>query len=887
MYRSSRRRKSPILEIALIIVLCLFIAVVVIMERKDRSEREALEIQQQKARAEQREQMELLEKQREEEAFQERSLMYQETGLLDETNGKVIVTYSDFCNGIMKLNGEIARNEEVGFSVSQNGGLLLYKITANTTTGSSASFYFHLTTGNDEIKQTFYLTGQEQNFYIPVNQTSESMLKIIPSENIIISDFSITAYDDSVAYSRLKNGYYLNEPYSQIYLENSISDIAERALLADREFVYFVTDNELRICRILEDNTLKFYSRVQGLGSNTWKMTFLKDGNAIGIASRHDGVYFIDITDKKHPIIASHYQTSELATDISEAGEYAVVSSRYFGVELVDIHDLYHPQYVSTVWKDSEEFESCLVKDNYMYVSTWANKKLEVYNISDVYHPILVDSIQLNGRGYYMDFYNDEYLLIATGHHSNSSSTEKYGWGIGNGVDVFNITNPETIQWVSSITLDGQFYGGSYDIWGVKTSGTRAYIYNNYYGAYIYDISSISAPKRVAHISMPIAKTDKRYTEYKNDSYRFPYNAENWMCAPITDVAVADGKLLCMSPVGGLYLYEDESIAGNEYITRNASFEINGSQPQIEVAGAQSFEVWDYYKDVWAVEADSSHYYVACGDDGIAVLNRDYNIVGQYSTDAPILDLRLIGNYLYVGAGTGGVYTYEVKSGKLELVSRIQLSRNLPAVSVYGVHGNNLLIVQGGANMIALLDISKPDTPVLLKNVFDGGVKYYRELCYSVGNTSELMFKGLSGVVSVDISDSGILDISTVFTKMLGEHNGFAVKDNMVYWAASGHLYYATIEEFKKDEDMSKYSYADIQVSKGGKVQVFGDYLIVNAQHLGKLQIYDISTNGVPQMLSGLEFNGLTDKCLLIETDGSHKLLVPVKKMGLAIVELQ
>ena len=40
-------------------------------------------------------------------------------------------------------------------------------------------------------------------------------------------------------------------------------------------------------------------------------------------------------------------------------------------------------------------------------------------------------------------------------------------------------------------------------------------------------------------------------------------------------------------------------------------------------------------------------------------------------------------------------------------------------------------------------------------------------------------------------------------------------------------------------------------------------------------------------MLSGLEFNGLTDKCLLIETDGSHKLLVPVKKMGLAIVELQ
>lgn len=282
MYRSSRRRKSPILEIALIIVLCLFIAVVVIMERKDRSERQALEIQQQKARAEQREQMELLEKQREEEAFQERSLMYQETGLLDETNGKVIVTYSDFCNGIMKLNGKIDKNEEIGFRVSQNGGLLLYKITANTTTGSSASFYFHLATGNDEIEQTFYLTGQEQNFYIPVNQTSESMMKIIPSEDIIISDFSITTYDDSVAYSRLKNGYYLNEPYSQIYLENSISDIAERALLCDGKYVYFVTDNELRICRILEDNTLKFYSRVQGLGSNTWKMTFLKDGNAKG-----------------------------------------------------------------------------------------------------------------------------------------------------------------------------------------------------------------------------------------------------------------------------------------------------------------------------------------------------------------------------------------------------------------------------------------------------------------------------------------------------------------------------------------------------------------------------------------------------------------------------
>ena len=299
------------------------------------------------------------------------------------------------------------------------------------------------------------------------------------------------------------------------------------------------------------------------------------------------------------------------------------------------------------------------------------------------------------------------------------------------------------------------------------------------------------------------------------------------------------------------------------------------------------FEVWDYYKDVWAVEADSSHYYVACCDDGIAVLNRDYNIVEQYSTDAPILDLRLIGNYLYVGAGTGGAYTYEVKNGNLELVSKIPLYENRPAISVYGTLGNKILVVQGGASMITLLDISQPDAPTLLKNVFDGGVKYYRELCYSIGNPSELMFKGLSGVVSVDINDSGMLDISTVFTKTLGEHNGFAAKDNMIYWTANGHLYYASIEEFKRDEDMSKYSYVDIQVSKGGKVQVFGDYLIVNAQHLGKLQIYDISTNGVPEILSGLEVNGLTDKCLLIETNGSHKLYVPVKKIGMAIVELQ
>ena len=72
--------------------------------------------------------MELLEKQREEEAFQERSLMYQETGLLDETNGKVIVTYSDFCNGIMKLNGKIDKNEEIGFRVSQNGGYSYTKL---------------------------------------------------------------------------------------------------------------------------------------------------------------------------------------------------------------------------------------------------------------------------------------------------------------------------------------------------------------------------------------------------------------------------------------------------------------------------------------------------------------------------------------------------------------------------------------------------------------------------------------------------------------------------------------------------------------------------------------------------------------------------------------
>ena len=343
---------------------------------------------------------------------------------------------------------------------------------------------------NDTALVWEYAIGVEASDYIlPIkNLTSVKKIEFVFSNGTItIGNFELANIGQNDG-SKIKAGVYaLDEKSKTINVDDGVGYTAEDSLY-DGKYVYAVKSGTLIVYSIDDPKNPSVISRLAGLG-NTREMALANSGKTLAISSRENGVFLVDISDVNKMSVISNIETLGLATGIFVEKDYCFICSRKHGVEIYDISDPKNPEFVSQCFYGAEEFYDCTVENGFLYISSWAGRKAFVYDLKDLSNPVLASTINLDGQAGAITAVNGV-LYVATGYNSpgNSKKMLDPNYGVGNGFEAYDVSNPYKPVWLSTSKIDGRYYYVGFDHWRIVVSNDTAYVANAYSGVFVYDV---------------------------------------------------------------------------------------------------------------------------------------------------------------------------------------------------------------------------------------------------------------------------------------------------------------------------------------------------------------------------------------------------------------
>ena len=757
--------------------------------------------------------------------------------------------------------------------VSTNDVLIL-RFTAR---GEQRCGHISVSINDKEYFGTFSLNTELTEYYLPISglsQINSIILSVDSDEQMIdLGNVELLNYGD-IKVSNLKTGLFNIEAEQEtLFNENQAIGSTATALIADDKYLYAIGSGILTIYDI--DN-MEICGTVSGLG-NTRDLDFTSDGNYLVINSRENGTYFVSVINKKSPSIVSHYTTLEMATGLCVYGNYVFLCSRYYGIEIVDISDIYNPIYVTQISKVNEEYYDCCVSDGYLYVSVWAQMKIEIYSLTDVCNPEYVNTIMIDGEAGGISVI-DGILYVATGYHSRNTytTTESPGYGMGNGMEIYDVSNPQNPIWLSSSKIDGRYRYSGFDHWRVKVDGKYAYFTNIYNGIYIYDVSDLTAPKRVNHITVYIDKNSPSYKKITQGTFLFPYDTLDHAQGEIAGIAIADGKLFFSDTNTGLYEYRDDKFS-TELIEQGA---LEGSTHIIEKPTVNGYDITLYQStaSVYAVEEYGGYLYVACGDSGIQILDEDLTLVKTMRTEDAVRDLLILDGYLYTAESSKGLGIYYINGSELQFVYRyLPNYSNLCFSQLELNYDADTLLIQAGWVRAIFLDITKRSEPTVISELSTKSM-YYGNMASGISSSSTLSYYDNSGVYCYDRSDSG--EYSMIYNHkgaFISERNGLAnYSEGVLAIYNDGYV----IFDPRSINDTPLTSLNIIKI-KGkflrGKPIISGNTLVVSYGYGNQVSIVDISDICNPIMQTQFSVYGNPDVATITE----NGILIPLRHGGL------
>lgn len=526
MSRMSRKAKN-ILFIILISALILLLGVMLWSEKMKQEKYQEMELQSQKE-------------------YQEKIKPTDDNSirLIDKTNysgraastdGTIIVDFDEFRSKASRTSYLDTRGATVNFKLSNSSnewGCYLISFQMRATEKNTAVSFRAGTVFED-----LYLSTQWQEFCFPLKKIENLLVGFSLESDFQIlemTNFEIRGFSNTTDVSTLPCGYYLLEEVEEVQMQEVDYGIGRTSdILVDNEYMYTVGGNSFTIASIENSSSPKVISTLSGIGNGRRVVRVNED--VVAVAARHNGVYFINVSDKNSPYLIGRYNSLDTANDICISGNLMVVVNRYYGIEFVDISNLDSPQYVSQI-NNSKECYRCAIDNQYLYVSCWATRDVEIYDITDVNNPQLLSDAEVDGRCGEAVVENG-LLYIASGFNTkdNSSEVGEFGYGTGNGLTIYDISNPSKPILLSVVKCDGSLFNSGFDDWDVRVKDGYAYFTSAYDGVYIYDVSNAEKPIRVKHVTVPLYNGTENYEDMTVDSNCvFPYdeseylNAGNW-----------------------------------------------------------------------------------------------------------------------------------------------------------------------------------------------------------------------------------------------------------------------------------------------------------------------------------------------------------------------
>lgn len=816
------------------------------------------------------------------------SFSYDESIELSETEGEVIFEHAEFVDELYDVKEMEDHKSGIAYKINElmdPEDLVILKFRASAEEQYQR---INVIITDSSYNATYTIPTEPTDFYIPIMGIDEYKFLFLEIEDenakIHVSNIEMTNVGDPASYEGKYGLYYQGMYEAIVYNEEDGLGAGETGtILTDDTYLYSIRKGVLAVFEIDNDYELNLVAELDDLG-RTRDMAFTDDKKAMIITARENGMKIVDISDPLAPKLLSTYDTLELATGVSVDGDYAYVSSRYFGTEVVCIEDLSNPCFCSYVRSNEEQIDSFFY-DGYLYSSIWAQKAVRVYDASDPGNLVQVSVIELDGQGYGL-FVEDGILYAATGYNSSNDCSCKYspGYGMGNGFEIYDVSNPAEPQWLSTMKLDGRYLYNSRDIWRIKVSDKRAYLASTYNGLYVYDVEDPKAPKRLEHVTVHIQPDSINYQVNEEDKIVLPYDPTQYMHSAFTGLALLDGVVYISGSDTDIFMHECDMIQKVEESDEEVSV-----LPPDEVSTfcyEERFEAYRTGTMISDVEIVDDMMLVAAGVYGIHMLDMSMNLIEIIPTEGAVKDILIKDNILLTAESEMGIGIHTYIDGEITKVgsynndkynrmfSQLQLSEN-----------NRYILAQAGWDRIEIIDIVDMMDPKRVDNIVPSGIgtMYYRNLINGVVADKYIGVAARKKLFWFSLNELGELELAKcVSNGFYGEANGVAAYGDYLVGLRNYGYAYSTVEEITDDE----FEALNIVYVEGlklkGKLSIHENLMFITEARNGDVTVIDITDMDNPVLISKFIIEGHPD---LIKIHEDY-ILLPSRRSGLLKIPL-
>ncbi len=578
------------------------------------------------------------------------------------------------------------------------------------------------------------------------------------------------------------------------------------------------------------------------------QMAPTSDGKGLIVTARNFGLYTFDISDPKNPAVAAHVDSLEMATGLDVFGKFLYVADRTFGVDIIDVSDIYNPVFVSNI--PTGETQDVCYNNGYVYAGVWGECKVRICDVRNVDEPREICEISLSGRGDGV-FVKDGILYAATGQFPLGAHKDRYHpeYGLGNGLEIWDVHNPLEPKRLSVIRADGASYPGNPDLWRVYTSGKYLFFTSVHCGAYVYDVSDKSAPKRLAEYQ--ILSPDEP-NGYWTEKYVFPHQKDapledNKKPYPIVDTYVDGDRLyLC----AGFY-----NTGNNLYEVRLPFFvgtpDGNDSDPSVQKdtysgsyyrcdpralfgESARSF-VTD--AQIRAVAVNGDRLYLAAGARGVIVLDkRSMREIYSVPSFDITKDVKVKNGYLYTAESTAGVAVYKITDDGLTLVGQSPLAN----VVQLELSPDGRFAVAHISNVAGLVDLRDKASPKLYYLNREFHMVYQYQISIGCIANRYLAVNSTKGKLEIyDFGEGGSLDEprSTVYTDTSTPITGMCADGDKLLFSSGKSVYRMSPDKLVADVPLREQAESAACDGMLGMPNIVGDYLFTVQRRSGKYNI--------------------------------------------------
>ena len=585
-------------------------------------------------------------------------------------------------------------------------------------------------------------------------------------------------------------------------------------------------------------------------------------GDVAVITAREDGVFLFDVSEVE-PRLLSAYHSVEYATGVALCGNLAFISCRQYGVEIVDISCPSVPRFVSLVRVG--EVQSATVKDGYLYCGLWGEMKVKIVDVRKPAEVHTVSEILLGGRGDGVCVKGSR-LYAATGQHArgilNVLDPNDPKHGMGNGVEVFDVADPE-----HPVRLGGRFFDKAYcmtvDMWEAAVYGDLLVVNNSLLGVYGLDPDTLSVNWRV----LP-PEGDKPDA--------------------VTGATSLDGDLFFTTAFGDLFAMRGLGVAdapindeATRFDTTLEDFCAEGDGASVEIGYHGNFPV------LAICHADEA-IAIATAEGGVHLLDgKSLERRAVLQTVGQAKDVVYRDGKLFVAEGLEGVEVFRIDGFSATKLGRFSAPRSIHQLSVS--RSGRYLMCGAGSNELKLYDVSDPARVRELATH-----KTRRGLLYGNNFTTDTLPDGTmaafchcDGLITTN-PDAGKMEFTNVeYSKKVGICGYCAGAGIGAY---GGKLLY-TIDGgyvFISDEHPNMMLIDDLphyEVKKGFMgLLSFGDGVMVASHRVrGTVWLVDVADLENPKLLAKLRTNASPSKGVWV----GERLFVPAGRHGLLCVRLK